>query len=107
MSTTTSDIAAGRRMKVEIEIDVVELSEEEKDECREQFGADGEDDDDGDELFSVDSYSAGEVAEVIESAFHEENVREMFAGSNLYVTFANARVVGAHWIAAPSQIEEG
>lgn len=85
-----------KRLRVELEIEVLPLSEEEQSEMLEQLGPDDEEEDEG-SLFDPDDYSPRELAEVIEGAFHEEAVREMFAGSSIYVTFGDVTIKGANW----------
>lgn len=87
-------------LRVTLDIPVVELPEDEQRECRDDLdlGFDEEDGEEGADFFSVDAYEASEVAGVLEAAFHDEAVREMFAGSNIYVRFEDAvSVVSAEW----------
>ena len=91
-----------KKLRIELEIEVKELSEDEQAECREQLGDDeGDlDEEDGSQEpsgFSPDDYDAGEFAELIEGAFYDDAIREMFAGSNIYVTFGDARVIRSAW----------
>jgi len=92
-----------KMLRVTLDIPVLELSDEDKEEARGHLGLDeasqdGEDEDET-EYFDIDCYSPSELAEVIEGAFHEETIREMFAGSNMYVTFGDTvSVVSAEWV---------
>lgn len=89
------------KMLVTLEIDVVPLSEEEQRECSEQMGNEEIDEEDGpggDLGFLPEDYYAFELAEVLEGAFHEDAVKEMFAGSGIFVTFDGATVKSAEWM---------
>jgi hypothetical protein len=87
-------------LRVTLDIPVVELPEDEQQEMRDDLdlGSDDEDGEEGSDFFSVESYDASELAEVLEGAFYDEAVREMFAGSNMYVRFGeDVAIVAAEW----------
>jgi len=96
-----------KTLRVVLEIEVKELPEDEKEQSRQELGfgepseieeEDGDEPEDEESLFDVDAYSPSELADVIEGGFHEEAVREMFAGSSMYVTFGEVSVKEASWI---------
>lgn len=42
-------------------------------------------------------YTADELADIVKGLFHDEAVGEAFAGSEMYVTFGDPKVVEAWW----------
>lgn len=83
-----------RKLLIEMEIEVEELSGEDKEEVRSQGGIDDEDEGD---YFDPQTYNHREFREIIEAAFHEEAVREAFSGSNMFVTFGSVKVTNSAW----------
>jgi hypothetical protein len=80
-----------KTMKVVLEIDVDDLSAEKRAECASDMEIPVE------EIPTLADTEAPEAASVLR-AIGEHTCEELFAGSDVYVTFKHTRVISAGWI---------
>jgi hypothetical protein len=78
-----------KTMRLVLEIDVQDLSEEDRADCADLALDDGP-------LPTLDDYSANEIAEV----FEDMDEGELFAGSMVYARLGGSRVVSAEFLDA-------
>jgi hypothetical protein len=83
-----------RKLQVTLEIDVADLPKEQRKELAREQECKASD------LPSLKDTEAGEVASVLEGIGMEGISEELFAGSDVYVRFTDARIVNAAWATA-------
>lgn len=84
-----------KKLSFTFEVSVVAIDQENFD----LVGINPEDDEDK-QLLDPASYTAFEIAECVKGAFYEDGIREMFAGSDVFVTIDEESVIlkEAKWV---------